>query len=190
MFLNSIPQTPKLILCTLQKAFSKEKGGRGKKKKNLTTRPRKYSTNTLAGWYHTREEKYPRNNFVTTIHWENIYNWVFGKLKKYMPYTLKVLRLSSKFYSPLEIVHAKTLPLLSHVTCEVVSIRNISDSGERHLCPNQKTKNNKKKKKRRRNSSSKEDVFSIRLFVAHWLVWRASSSDVCTPALKAKKKEG
>lgn len=32
MFLNSIPQTPKLILCTLQKAFSKEKGGRGKKK--------------------------------------------------------------------------------------------------------------------------------------------------------------
>lgn len=27
MFLNSIPQTPNLILCTLQKAFSKEKGG-------------------------------------------------------------------------------------------------------------------------------------------------------------------
>lgn len=126
MFLNSIPQTPNLILCTLQKAFSKKKIKkkiRGKKEKeikqNLTTRPRKRSTNTLAGWYHTREEKYPRNNFVTTIHWENIYNWVFGKLKKYMPYTLQVLRLSPKFYSQLEIVHAKTLPFLSHVTCEV-----------------------------------------------------------------------
>ena len=40
MFLNSIPQTPHLILCTLQKAFSKKKGKKEKKKKgekNLTT---------------------------------------------------------------------------------------------------------------------------------------------------------
>lgn len=36
MFLNSIPQTPNLILCTLQKAFSKKKKKKKeeKKKKN------------------------------------------------------------------------------------------------------------------------------------------------------------
>lgn len=57
---------------------------------------------------------------------KNIYNWVFGKLKKYMPYTLQVLRLSPKFYSQLEIVHAKT-PLLLACDLWSVSIRNISD---------------------------------------------------------------
>lgn len=133
MFLNSIPQTPNFIICTLQKAFQKKRKEKKEIKQNLTTRPRKSCTNTLAGWYHTREEKYPRNNFVTTIHWENIYNWVFGKLKKYMPYTLQVLRLPPKFYSQLEIVHAKT-SISKPRDSWGVSVRNISDSGESHLC--------------------------------------------------------
>lgn len=44
MFLNSIPQTPNLILCTLQKAFSKkrkekkEKKRKKKKKSDYTTK--------------------------------------------------------------------------------------------------------------------------------------------------------
>lgn len=60
MFLNSIPQTPNLILCTLQKAIQKKRKkqkketkkeqNKNKKKRNdYFTRPRKCSTNTLAG---------------------------------------------------------------------------------------------------------------------------------------------
>lgn len=62
MFLNSIPQTPNLVLCTLQKAIQKKRKkqkkrnekekeqNKNKKKRNdYFTRPRKCSTNTLAG---------------------------------------------------------------------------------------------------------------------------------------------
>lgn len=46
-----------------------------------------------------------------------------------MPYTLQVLRLPPKFYSQLEIVHAKTSISLPRDR-RGVSVRNVSDSGE------------------------------------------------------------
>lgn len=45
-----------------------------------------------------------------------------------MPYTLQVLRLPPKFYSRLEIVHAKTSISLPRDR-RGVSVRNVSDSG-------------------------------------------------------------
>lgn len=49
-----------------------------------------------------------------------------------MPYTLQVLRLPPKFYSQLEIVHAKTSISLPRDR-RGVSVRNVSDSGERRV---------------------------------------------------------
>lgn len=46
MFLNSIPQTPNLILCTLQKAFSKKKRKKRGKKKRKTKRKKTKSDYT------------------------------------------------------------------------------------------------------------------------------------------------
>lgn len=76
MFLNST-NSKSHNLYTSKGLFKKEK----KKKKGggglSTFHIQENVAQTLAGWYYTGEEKYSRNNFVTTIHWENIYNWVF-----------------------------------------------------------------------------------------------------------------
>lgn len=58
MFLNSIPQTPNLILCTLQKAFSKKK----KKKKEEKKKKNQKKENKI--WLHDQEN-------VAQTHWQD-----------------------------------------------------------------------------------------------------------------------
>ena len=78
MFLNSVPQTPNLILCTLQKAFSKINKKKKKKRKkgkksDYFTQPRKCSTDKLAGWCNIQEKKNIQETILLQPFIEKIY---------------------------------------------------------------------------------------------------------------------
>lgn len=75
MFLNSIPQTPNLILCTLQKAFQKtnKKNGKDRKRKGGKKLTTLHDQENVAQthWQDDviyKRRKISKKQFVTTIH--------------------------------------------------------------------------------------------------------------------------